>query len=215
MLTDWTRLDGTKGSLDVLRGSAAGVLPVAYGAGTQYLSATVPAVGGERAVGYRNDRIGQFEGPHEISALMRLSGGIGCSVALVTQWNGDDLTEQNGFEVVLETLALTGTIFSLRRGPAGTINFIEPVDVTPNTWVHLLLQIRFDRSGNQIIQIAQNDLASNLVTSPVWVGQDPTVVKRYEVRGAGRSGFVMRSGAPSSILYLGYLAVTSTLSTIT
>lgn len=214
-LADWTKLTGADPELTVLRASNETILPISYGAGSQYLISTVPSVGGKRAVGWLNNRIGLLDGPYEVSALMRLSAAAnGCSVGLVTQWGGDDLEQTDGFALVL-SMADGNASFSLQRGPGDGTVLMDPQDATANVWLHLLLQVRYDRAGNQVLQVAANNVAVHGVQSPVWIGEDPITIKRYQIaRGSGYTGFVMRSGDQASKLYLGYINITSTLSSL-
>lgn len=211
MLADWTRLSDSAPDLTVLRLQTP---PIPNGGGSQYLSCSIPASGiGRKNLWYRNDKVGVLTGGHETSAAMRLgAGSVDGRISLVALWSGDRI-DQDGYVAELVGGAATTSV-RLRKGDGTVLG--SAASVAFGTWAHVLLQVRYDRAGNQEIWLATNNLSLNPTTSPVWVRAfDPILVLRHAATRSGRTGFGMSSGQYSSVLSIDEIVVRSTLSSVT
>jgi hypothetical protein len=212
MKTDWVKTADSSPDFYAVRAQLA---PYPVGAGSQYLKVSLPAtVSGTRSVGYLNNRIGTIVGQHEISAALKLgSGSIGTGIGLVLLWDNDRLDDVDA--LVLEWFGETGgTRLQLRYGPDLSGVVLHSVLTNQfNTWVHVLLQIRYDRVGNQQVWVATS---TGSVLTPTWVKAfDQVLTGRHAAIRSGRSGFTVRAGQAGGSAAIDHIRVTSTLSTVT
>lgn len=213
---DWL---ATPDSVDDLPLVEAVAHPVA-GGGAQYVT-TIATTGqsGDRHVGYRNGLVGEVRGRVELAAAFRLeTGSLDCSVGLAVLWLTDSLDDESA--VRLDLVGVTGgTEWRLFRGMAQQ----EPDDAIATlsagpygVWRHALLQVQFDRAGNQTVWTAVNDLSVHPAGSPVWVKLfDQVLIGRHEAVLAAHVGFHIRDGQAGSVAALDEVAVRTALSTVT
>lgn len=78
------------------------------------------------------------------------------------------LSEGDPASIVLRKGAL---VDGLTDDPVGTNGVLARSSATfsPGTWIHLLLQQVVNTSGDVVLNVSQNDLSVNAVTSPTWV----------------------------------------------
>jgi hypothetical protein len=79
------------------------------------------------------------------------------------------LGDDDPHHIVLRKGALVGGLPDLAPDPDGnTILMRSTATYTPGTWLHLRLDAIAQGSGDVVLQVFQNDLGANTVSSPVW-----------------------------------------------
>lgn len=215
MYTDWTKHSDSSTDLYAVR-VTAGAPP---GGGINYLK--VPAASlanaGVRRVAYRNDLLGTIAGRHQVSGALRLTAGsYPVQIGLIALWSGNTLDSFSAFVLELQGIS-TGTNLVLRRGPHPDGEVIESVaGPALGVWTHVLLQIAYDRVGNQQIVVATDVPSVHPITAPVWTSAMTVyTTPRQEAIRSGKTGFIVRSNKGAFEADLDLFRVETTLEEVT
>lgn len=216
MKADWARTIDSASDQDlrVLRASSS----PPPGSGIYYLrmAAEQFSLSGNRHAGFRNTTVGDMTGQHEVEGILRLgAGSVDAVVGIATIWKQDSLEDPDAY--ILELVGGTTTPeLRLYRGFDSDTALVSATSLAYGSWVHVLLQVRYDRTGNQQIWVATNDLSLHLASAPVWLKwADPILVPKHQAKVVGKTGFHMQGGAVGTVVSLDQFAVRSTLSAVT
>lgn len=184
---DWTAISGGLSTSVLRRGVTSGLTPPSGGGSRVYgfNSATSGVVG---AAGLIYDGAANFN-PTPANTLGSVSGALvrltssgtdGFAPFLFLALQADDptasayllgLQEDDPASIVLVKGALEDGLPSGIVGESGILR--KSVDAyDPDEWVHLRLDATVQGSGDVLIQVFENDLDTNDVTTPVWSAID-------------------------------------------
>jgi len=179
---DWTFCADSLGSGIVRRGATAGI-PRPSGGGTgAYGFNSVDLASGAVALFANQVSFAPMSSGGRISGAMKRlpSGGIqGFAPFLFMSLQGDSvndsaymlgLGDDDPAHIILRKGTLVGGLPDLAADPPTNDILMRSTDSFPeDTWVHLRMDVIEQGSGDVIVQVFQNDLDANDVTSPVWV----------------------------------------------
>lgn len=193
---DWTELTGNLAAASVVRGVTSGVGKPNGGGNFVYGFNSLSIVDG--AVALHNNQVNfapMAKGGSIRGALKRAPGGgkTGFAPFLFIGLQGPDVSDQG---YLLGLTDANPAHLALRKGsivtglpddgpnpPTNDILLRSTDTFSEDTWVHIRLDMIVQGTGDVLLQVFQNDLGANPVTSPSWSTpagmegpQSPTIV---------------------------------------
>lgn len=178
---DWTIAADSLGTGVVRRGATAGVAPPNGGGVGTYAFNSIDLTTGAVALFANQAGFAPTGSGGRVSgALKRLpSGGPqGFAPFLFVGLQGSSvndlaymlgLADDDPSRLVLKKGALTAGLANLAPDPTVNGVLMRSTEAIPeDTWVHLRLDVILQGSGDVIVQVFENDLDANPVSSPIW-----------------------------------------------